>query len=154
MIRATSVFSLFCIQISHFWLPNSTFGFPVTSIENYHFRWNKAPSITSCGFWIRHIFFGTIGTILVPWDFGHRTMGINPSYHGNLRILVKNESISRKSQENTEISGSKIVRVRFDHNFRYKNPFFIILVPIESWEWGLSNGAKIMENGSLYPTFG
>ena len=38
-----------------------------------------------------------------------------------------------------------MVPIRFAHNLRYKNPFFVIFAPFESPDSQLSNGATIMK---------
>ena len=56
----------------------------------------------------------------------------------------KNAKNHEKKHEKQEILSTWLARSFFDID-----PFLMIFAPFESWEWGLSNGAKIIKNGSI-----
>ena len=43
----------------------------------------------------------------------------------------------------------KTLPTRLVHNFLIIDPFLTIFMPLESWEWELSNGIKITKNGHV-----
>ena len=43
----------------------------------------------------------------------------------------------------------KTLPTRLVHNFLIIDPFLTMFMPLESWEWELSNGIKIIKNGHV-----